>query len=217
MSDVMELRTNIWEEAALKFPTGKLIDTKRGPRVLFTVIDAEGQERALFLSPAEGAKVDELRLGPGERFNLAKLEVKTGNRRYLDFAVQRVDPPAATQVQLPTATAPRPEPPAPPPAKVSGAAVPVRSAGGDPGNGQSSTPPKPANGNGHAAANGAPCWDPKAELLRCYDEAIDVLVMARDRAAGNGLPVQFTGEDLRQVAATLYIDAGKDRRTPWQR
>ena len=30
-----------------------------------------------------------------------------------------------------------------------------------------------------------------------------------------GLPVQFTGEDLRQVAATLYIDRGKDRRTPW--
>ncbi len=215
MNEVMELRTNIWEEAALKFPTGKLIDTKRGPRVLFTVIDAEGQERALFLSPAEGAKVGELRLGPGERFNLAKLEVKSGNRRYLDLAVKRVDPPAATQVQPPTT--PRPEPPALSPAKVNGAAAPVRSAGGDPGNGQSSTPPGPPNGNGHATANSGPYCDPKTELLRCYNEAIDVLVVARDHAAGKGLPVQFTGEDLRQVAATLYIDAGKDRRTPWQR
>ncbi len=207
MSDVLELRTNVWEEAALKFPTGKPINTQRGPRVLFTVIDAEGQERALFLSPAEGARLDDLRLGPGERFNLARLEVKTGNRRYTEFTAKRVDPPAAR----------RTEPAAPPPAKVNGAAVPVRGSGGDPGNGQSSTPPKPANGNDHAMANGVPCWDPKAKLLRCYDEAIDVLVMARDHAAGKGLPVQFTGEDLRQVAATLYIDAGKDRRTPWQR
>ena len=54
--------------------------------------------------------------------------------------------------------------------------------------------------------------DPKSEWLRCAEEAIDVLVEVREKAAAKELPVQFTGEDLRQVAATLYIGRGQDRR-----
>jgi hypothetical protein len=68
--------------------------------------------------------------------------------------------------------------------------------------------------NGHAAVNGIPYLDPKTEWLRCADDAIAALVMVREHATAKGLPVQFTGEDLRQVAATLYIDAGKTRRCP---
>lgn len=57
-----------------------------------------------------------------------------------------------------------------------------------------------------------PIRDPKSEWLRCAEEAIDVLVEVREKAAAKELPVQFTGEDLRQVAATLYIGRGQDRR-----
>ena len=63
-------------------------------------------------------------------------------------------------------------------------------------------------------SNGIPYWDPKTEWLHCADDAIDALVTARDHAASKGLPVQFTGEDLRMVATTIYIDRGKDRRCP---
>jgi hypothetical protein len=68
--------------------------------------------------------------------------------------------------------------------------------------------------NGHAALNGVPYWEEKTELIRAYDTAIEVLVEARAHAAVAGLPVQFTGEDVRQLAATLIIDRGKNRRTP---
>lgn len=68
--------------------------------------------------------------------------------------------------------------------------------------------------NGHAALNGIPYCDPKTELIHAYDTAIQVLVEARAHAAMAGLPVQFTGEDVRQLAATLIIDAGKNRRMP---
>ena len=68
--------------------------------------------------------------------------------------------------------------------------------------------------NGHAALNGIPYYDPKTELILAYDTAIQVLVEARAHAAMAGLPVQFTGEDVRQLAATLIIDAGKNRRMP---
>jgi hypothetical protein len=67
--------------------------------------------------------------------------------------------------------------------------------------------------NGHASANGVPYWDLKTELVRAYDLAIDVLVEARSHAAVAGLPVQFNGEDVRQLAAVVIIDQGKDRRS----
>lgn len=71
--------------------------------------------------------------------------------------------------------------------------------------------------NGHATANGVPYWDLKSELVRAYDVAIDVLVEARAHAAVASLPVQFTGEDVRQLAATIIIDQGKNRRCPVSR
>jgi hypothetical protein len=208
MNDILELPTDVWQEVTLKFPTGKAVRTKYGPRALFTVIDAAGDERVLFLSPAEGAKLDNLRLGPGERVEVARIDAKNGQRHYKDFQCKRVDPPAEN----------RPEPTAPSPGNGNGAVAPVRNiekAGGSPAKGQSTTaPPAKDSGNGHATHNGVPYWDAKTELLQCYKDAIDVLVVVREDAARQGLPVQFTGEDLRQVAATLYIDAGKNRRCP---
>ncbi len=67
--------------------------------------------------------------------------------------------------------------------------------------------------NGHASANGVPYLDLKTELVRAYDMAIDVLVEARSHAAVAGLPIQFNGEDVRQLAAVVIIDQGKDRRS----
>lgn len=68
--------------------------------------------------------------------------------------------------------------------------------------------------NGHAALNGVPYWDLKSELIGAYDMAVQVLVEARAHAAMANLPIQFTGEDVRQLAAVIVIDRGKDRRTP---
>ncbi len=211
---VLRFQTNVPVEVALAYSDGKEVEGQYGPQLMFSLAEAPNGEKTMYVPPIVAERLKELHVDRGQRVQICKAEVKSGNRRSIEWQVTRIDPDPRWQ------NPPRPEPAAPPPAMVVGAAVPIRSTGSDPGNGQSSTP---ANGNshppvnGHATANGVPYWDPKAKLLRCYDEAIDVLVLARDHAAGKGLPVQFTGEDLRQVAATLYIDAGKDRRTPWQR
>jgi hypothetical protein len=60
--------------------------------------------------------------------------------------------------------------------------------------------------------HGIPYRDPKSEWLRCADEAVQVLVTVREHATAAGLPVQFSGEDVRQVAATLYINRAQERR-----
>jgi hypothetical protein len=66
--------------------------------------------------------------------------------------------------------------------------------------------------NGHATHNGIPFRDPKSEWLRCADEAVQMLVTVREHAAAKGLPVQFSGEDLRQVTATLFINENQQSR-----
>ena len=66
--------------------------------------------------------------------------------------------------------------------------------------------------NGHATHNGIPYRDPKSEWLRCADEAVAMLVTVREHAAAKGLPVQFSGEDLRQVTATLFINENQQSR-----
>jgi hypothetical protein len=145
--------------------------------------------------------------------------VKEGNRHFIRWQLARVDPDPRWQQPAPSgpngsgtaasSQAAKPGEEAPAPASAN---TPAQTNTPTNGNG---TPKAPVHGNGHAVHHGIPYWDPKAELRHCYEDAIEVLVAARDVAAGKGLPVQFTGDDLRQVAATLYIDAGKDRRTPW--
>lgn len=154
--------------------------------------------RVIFLEEAEAAEFAHLGARRGDAVEFARQAVMNGKRiAKTQWSFRKTAPePAPAQAAKPETGAVQ-------------RAVPERN------NGQSITP-APSNGNPHAAHKGIPYWDSKTELLRCYADGIDVLVAARETAASKGLPVQFTGEDLRQVAATLYIDAGKDRRTPWQ-
>jgi hypothetical protein len=155
-SEVVEFKIGVPIEGALKFRTGKPINTRSGLRVMFTLADG----RVMFLDPPVAEKIQSLKLSQGQPFQMCRVK-------------------------------------------------------GENGEGWRITPVKvPVNGNGHAVKNGVPYLDPKTEWLHCADEAIEALVTAREHATAKGLPVQFTGEDLRQVTAVLYIDAGKTRRMP---
>jgi hypothetical protein len=213
MAEYLRFSTNVAVEVALRFPEGKQVQSKLeggADQMMYSLADG----RVMYVPLHVGERIRELHIGPGERFSLIKAEVKTGNRRGIEWKVTRVDPlpeppqpaaPAAPKAAKPAGAAAQPTTPAQ-------TGVPAQSTASD--NGERKTQIN-GNGNGHATLNGIPYWDPKTELMHCYDDAIGVLVTVRDTAAKQGLPVQFTGEDLRQVAATLYIDRGKDRRTPW--
>ncbi|HSW51442.1 MAG TPA: hypothetical protein VLH09_14750 [Bryobacteraceae bacterium] len=226
-SKKVQFQTNIPVEVALAYDGGKQVEGNFGPQFMFSLAEAPNGETTMYVPPIVADKLAELQVGKGQRVAICKAEVKQGNRRSIQWQVTRVDPDPRWQEEA------RPQS-APPPGKVNGAGQDQRP-GGEPGQVQPTTPviagesgpiadrtapasgngKPPVSGNGHATHNGIPYWDPKTELRRCYEDAIEVLVAARDTAAQKGLPVQFTGDDLRQVAATLYIDAGKDRRTPW--
>jgi hypothetical protein len=217
MAEYLRFSTNVPEEVALRFPEGKQVSSKiegGADQMMYSLADG----RVMYVPLHVADQIRELRIGPGERFNLGKFEVKEGNRRFIRWQLGRVDPDPRWQQPAPSgpngsgtaasSRAAKPGEEAPAPASAN---TPAQT--NTPTNGIGTAKP-PVNGNGHAVHNGIPCWDPKADLRHCYEDAIEVLVAAGDIAAGKGLPVQFTGDDLRQVAATLYIDAGKDRRCP---
>ena len=219
MSSKVQFQTNIPVEVALAYDGGKQVEGNFGPQVMFSLAQAPNGETTMYVPPIVADRLAELNIRRGQLVEICKAEVKNGNRRSIQWKVNRVDPDPAWQE--PTGEPRIPAAPASPKAakpKEEAAQPPtpegVQSQSTIPANGNGAGH-IPTNGNGHATLNGIPYWDPKTELRRCYNDAIEVLVAARDAAASKGLPVQFTGDDLRQVAATLYIDAGKDRRTPW--
>lgn len=222
------LQPNIPECIALKFADGKLSEGRYGDQMFYTLLDGRGWYADMDVA----AKINMLELRPREPFYVCKrMSGQRGCKPIIDVYRGEVAPQVRTaaeatgipptEVEVPQ----RPTPPRVPPEAYAGTGAvtpaPAPRAASQPpilgtsngSNGHGSNG-NGANGvNGHATHNGIPYWDVKTELQHCYDQAVEVLVTARDRAAAQSLPVQFTGEDLRQVAATLFIDAGRDRRT----
>jgi hypothetical protein len=160
-----------------------------------------------------GESIRELRIGPGERFSLVKAEVKTGNRRGIQWQVKRVDP-APEPPAAPAA------PTAPQAAKPEGAAAqPVTPAGvqSQPNTNPNGTAP-PVNGNGTAKANAAVPL--KATFATAAEEfmitAIEAARRAEEYAAGHNCSVRFTSEDIQGLASTLFIQAAREGWLTWR-
>ena len=68
LRETVEFSLNVPEEIALKFPQGKIISTRVGERVLFSLTD----ERVMFADLATAQKINELGVRPGEKFCVVK-------------------------------------------------------------------------------------------------------------------------------------------------
>jgi len=190
MRDKVQFSTNVPQVLAIdpRFPELERVEGRYGDQVRANLTE----NRIAYFEPEVAEQIKALRIRPGEAFSICKQEVRDGNRRSLKWAVDFSVPGGPRE----TGTGPAANPQ---------------------GNG---TQAHGSNGGertarGHATHNGIPYWDPKTELRRAYEDAIEVLVEARDKAAAKGLPVQFVGEDLRAVAATLYINK-REGGAAWQ-
>jgi len=210
MAEYLRFSTNIPEEVALRFPEGRQVQSKLEggtDQVMYSLVDG----RVMYVPLHVGERIRELHIGPGERFSLVKAEVKTGNRRGIEWQVNRVDP-------APEAPAPQPAAPtAPKAAKPEGAAAqPVTPAGvqsqpNTNGNG-------PVNGNGTAKANAAAPI--KASFAAAAEEfmvtAIEAARKAEEYAASHSCSIRFTSEDIQGLASTLFIQAAREGWLTWR-
>jgi hypothetical protein len=213
MAEYLRFSTNIAVEVALRFPEGKQVQSKLeggADQMMYSLTDG----RVMYVPLHVGERIRELRIGPGERFSLVKAEVKTGNRRGIEWQVKRVDPP-------PEPPAPRPAAPTAPQAtKPEGAAAqPVTPAGvqsQSTNNGEGSAPA--INGSGTVKANAAA--PSKASFAAAAEEfmvtAIEAARKAEEYAASHNCSIRFTSEDIQGLASTLFIQAAREGWLTWR-
>ena len=87
MAEYLRFSTNIAVEVALRFPEGKQVQSKLeggADQMMYSLADG----RVMYVPLHVGERIRELRIGPGERFSLVKAEVKTGNRRGIEWQVE---------------------------------------------------------------------------------------------------------------------------------
>ena len=215
----VQFQTNIPVEVALKFPEGIAVPSQNPTwpgQVLFTLVD----ESKMYLPPHVAEKIRALRIQPGEPFLICKAEVIRAGKRAIEWQVRRV------QVTPEGAADPDPvrrpiEDDRPTGSAIDTASPKLPHTNTPSGHGVLAVPkldpPVPSKPAGHAvSANGTPYFDARVELERCYQSAIEVLVAVEKKATEQGLSIRFSGEDLRATAALMFIDQGKDRRTPWR-
>ena len=199
---ILRFQTNVPVEVALAYSDGKEVEGQYGPQQMFSLAESPNGEKTMYVPPIVAERFKELHIDRGQRVQVCKAEVKNGQRRGIEWQVTRIDPDPRCQ------NPPRPEPPAPLPAKVNGAAVPVR-AGGDPGNGQSITPVRAANGNGHtplpfsASGHGQYC-------LSALVNTIDMCIAAEQYAQVKGRDLHFTSEDIRAFTISFFIQHSRE-------
>jgi hypothetical protein len=178
----LQLRTNVPEIIALQFTTGKEVESTFNGTEVLYSLE---DGRSWYVHPSVARKIDALCLGKGEPFEVVKSEAPNKKGFVYDVKHAVASAPPAQAAALPS--------------------VETRQSGSLSGqvvhtvvqNAQ-----QQQNTNLTAAQR----------MMGSLASAIDAIVEAQEYAQKKGLRVTFTGEDVRAVANTLYIDAAKGGR-----
>ena len=178
------------------------VNGQYGPQHLYTV-EVDGQRDKLYASPGLHQELQAAGMGPGSVFTITKVEGE-GNRK--GWRVQPAEPngqPAAWEPEpAPAVTAPAPPPsgngqPAEwEPASTGAVDAPPASAAAS----VPATPPP--SGNGHPLAE-KPDF---AALQLLLNHCLQASWLAWN---GLGEGAQFSGEDVRAVGITLFLECGR--------
>ena len=183
MKERVVFQTNVPVTVALAYPDGIEVEGRYGDQVMYTLTD----ERVMYVPPIVRTKLTELGIGKDDPFSICKSERREGNRRFIEWMVDRVEPDST------------------------GADVPDRNNSPDP----SARCRMPAargvskpNGKAPAAMSGG--CTASASLRAALAASIDAAVEAERYACEHGLSVRFGSEDLRAMALSLFIQHARD-------
>jgi hypothetical protein len=190
-SSEIKLEYGVPEIFALKYVSGKNVEGRYGPRVLFTASD----DRKLWLDAEDGSDLErgmrELAIQPGEFVMVTKIRhprggghsirVELAEESKLEQDLKRSIANARTrEAAPPVRTAPQPQH-----QKSDGADSVARAE-----QPQSTTPASPTS----------------VKFMGAYKAAIDILLESRVYAQRQGLALEIKCEDVRCLAATLIIN-----------
>jgi hypothetical protein len=96
MTEILRFEMNVPAEVALKYAgPGKPIEGRYGNRVMYTLAD----NRVMYVAPIVASRITDLGLQPGERFQVRKQLRKQGQRRLIEWEVQRLESDPETQLE----------------------------------------------------------------------------------------------------------------------
>jgi hypothetical protein len=81
----LRFETNVPEVVALKFDDGLDVEGRYGDQVMYTLED----DRVMYVPPAVRSKIQKLGIQRGDEMTICKREVKSGNRRGIEWQVGR--------------------------------------------------------------------------------------------------------------------------------
>ena len=191
MAEKLSFQTNIAETVVLRFPDGLESEGRFGTQYMYSLEDG----RVMYVPDVVDAKLHELAIAPGEPVIICKKEVREG----------RGKPVTRWQVSRPEGGAPeatpgpiQPQRPDPTPAAATAART-------IPGSTTSDNNTQHANTTLTLSAG-----DPVPTMSAALCAAIDVLIEAEQYAATKGMKLAFHEEDVRAMANTFFIQAGKE-------
>jgi hypothetical protein len=196
MRETIRFSTNVPAVVALAFDEGKDVEGRFGDQVMYSL---QG-ERVMYVPPIVRDRMVALGIKRNDPIRITKAETKDGNRKGIQWFVERVEPEEFVPEAVSSPAARR-------------ADETVQVGPGNPGsNGKSSSNgPGGTNGNGHATHNGIPYWDGPTELLDCYREALDLASKIETVAAERKRPFKVSDDKVGEMAATLFIERCKRR------
>ena len=209
--EVLRLETNVPVVTSLMYegPLGPY-PGRYGDQMMYT-LNTEAGEKVIYLDPPVSDMIQKLGLKRGEPFRIGKMTRKDGNRRGVEWKVRRLEPeemaPAVESggaaLPLPPSSngtahhmapgAPEREPNSPQPT------TPAPQPGPAPHTGPRPHTPVPFAGSQHGQY-----------MLSALVNMIDLCAAAEQYAQAKGMELHFSGEDVRALAITSFIQHNKE-------
>ncbi len=85
MKEIVKFPMDTPVEVALRFEHGMRVEGRYGDQIMYSLID----NRVMYVPPAVEQRIQELAVAPGEPLMLCKKEMKSGNRKWVEWNVRR--------------------------------------------------------------------------------------------------------------------------------
>ena len=166
----------------------------------------------MYVPPIVANKIEAEGIGPGERFELCKVQVKTGQRRSIEWSVRRLNP-EEVKVEVPAEAIEPPETQLESDLRASVDLVNSKN-GKEPG-ASANLPAASAPCNGHtngATAPAHPGNPPLTKLESALKTAIAAAHNAEKFGAEIGYVVRFDSDAIKSMAITVLINMSEGSR-----
>jgi hypothetical protein len=101
--NILRFEMNVPAEVALDSAQGVVVEGRYGARMRFNLADG----RVMYVPPIVASKITAEAIVPGERFHLCKAAVRTGQKRSVEWLLERINPEQTGQRVNPKQTAER--------------------------------------------------------------------------------------------------------------